>query len=172
MGSIPGLGRSPWRKAWQSTPVFLPGNPKDRGAWWATVHRVAKSQTRLKQLSMQTERKKKTEWVAPEKSIFLSYQLAASSLMKTQYPNSWQRYDGQFYWAHILAWRIPGMAEPGELPSLGSHRVGHDWSDLAAAAAYKALYIHTYDVSLHPQTTLGRTVIVTILWITEWSWET
>ena len=35
----------------------------------------------------------------------------------------------------VLAWRIPGMAEPGELPSLGSHRVGHDWSDLAAAAA-------------------------------------
>jgi len=35
----------------------------------------------------------------------------------------------------ILAWRIPGTGEPGGLPSLGSHRVGHDWSDLAAAAA-------------------------------------
>ena len=35
----------------------------------------------------------------------------------------------------VLAWRIPGMGEPGGLPSLGSHRVGHDWSDLAAAAA-------------------------------------
>ena len=34
-----------------------------------------------------------------------------------------------------LAWRIPGMGEPGGLPSLGLHRVGHDWSDLAAAAA-------------------------------------
>ena len=35
----------------------------------------------------------------------------------------------------ILAWRIPGMGEPGGLPSMGSHRVGHDWSDLAAGAA-------------------------------------
>ena len=34
----------------------------------------------------------------------------------------------------VLAWRIPGMEEPGRLPSLGSHRVGHDRSDLAAAA--------------------------------------
>ena len=35
----------------------------------------------------------------------------------------------------VLAWRIPGMGEPGGLPSMGSHRVGHDWGDLAAAAA-------------------------------------
>ena len=34
----------------------------------------------------------------------------------------------------VLAWRIPGMGEPGGLLSLGSHRVGHDWSDLAVAA--------------------------------------
>ena len=32
----------------------------------------------------------------------------------------------------VLAWRIPGMEEPGGLPSMGSHRVGHNWSDLAA----------------------------------------
>ena len=35
----------------------------------------------------------------------------------------------------ILAWRIPGTGEPGGLPSMWSHRVGHDSSDLAAAAA-------------------------------------
>ena len=35
----------------------------------------------------------------------------------------------------VLAWRSPGTGEPGGLPSMGSHRVGHDWSDLAAAAA-------------------------------------
>ena len=34
----------------------------------------------------------------------------------------------------VPAWRIPGIGEPGGLPSTGSHRVGHDWSDLAAAA--------------------------------------
>ena len=32
----------------------------------------------------------------------------------------------------VLAWRIPGMEEPGGLPSMGSQRVRHDWSDLAA----------------------------------------
>ena len=36
----------------------------------------------------------------------------------------------------VLAWRIPGVGEPGGLPSMGLHRVGHDWSDLAAAAAW------------------------------------
>ena len=35
----------------------------------------------------------------------------------------------------VLAWRIPGTGEPGGLLSMGSHRVGHDWCDLAAAVA-------------------------------------
>ena len=39
----------------------------------------------------------------------------------------------------VLAWRIPGMGEPGGLPSMGSHRVGLNWSDLAAAAAAAGL---------------------------------
>ena len=41
-----------------------------------------------------------------------------------------------------LAWKIPWMEEPGGLPSMGSHRVGHDWSDLALA------------LSLHPSSDL------------------
>jgi len=42
----------------------------------------------------------------------------------------------------VPAWRIPGTEEPGGLPSMGSHRVRHDWSDLAAAAAAAAgLYV-------------------------------
>ena len=40
----------------------------------------------------------------------------------------------------VLAWRIPGMGEPGGLPSMGLHRVGQDWSDLAAAAATTLSY--------------------------------
>ena len=39
----------------------------------------------------------------------------------------------------VLAWRIPGTGKPGGLPSLGSHRDGHDRSDLAAAA-YKSVF--------------------------------
>ena len=49
----PWVRKTPWKRAWQPTPVFLPGNPMDRGAWWGMVHRVAKSWTRLKPLSMQ-----------------------------------------------------------------------------------------------------------------------
>ena len=39
----------------------------------------------------------------------------------------------------ILAWRIPGTEEPGQLQSMVSHRVGHNWSDLTAAAAAIAI---------------------------------
>ena len=47
----------------------------------------------------------------------------------------------------VLAWRIPGTGEPGGLPSKGSHRVGHDWSDLAAAVAswYTCFRINTFN---------------------------
>ena len=50
----------------------------------------------------------------------------------------------------VLAWRIPGTGEPGGLLSMGSHRVGHDWGNLAAAAAYhfSRFYIYAliYDI--------------------------
>ena len=36
----PWVGKSPWRRKWQPTPVFWPGTSIDRGAWWATVHAV------------------------------------------------------------------------------------------------------------------------------------
>ena len=41
----------------------------------------------------------------------------------------------------VLVWRIPGMEQPSALPSMGSHRVGHDWSNLAAATLYLRLLI-------------------------------
>ena len=42
--------------------------------------------------------------------------------------------------SNVLAWRIPGTGEPGGLPSMGSHRVGHDWCDLAAAALERSIH--------------------------------
>ena len=48
-------------------------------------------------------------------------------------PRSWFTLRGNTH-SSVLAWRIPGMGDPGELPSMGLHRVGHNWSDLAAAA--------------------------------------
>ena len=123
-----------WRRKWQPTPVFLPGeshgqrsladysssghkeldttevtdgegngnpfqyscleNPMDGGAWWAAVHEVAKSQTRLSDFT------------------FTFHFHALEKEMATH--------------SCVLAWRIPGMAEPGGLLSMGSHRVEHD----------------------------------------------
>ena len=50
----------------------------------------------------------------------------------------------------VLAWRLPGTGEPGGLPSMGSPRVGHDWSDIAAAAACSQLFIYVYAQGLPP----------------------
>ena len=74
-------------------------NPTDRGAWWAAVHGVTKSQTRL------------SSFTSTFHFHALEKEMATHSI--------------------VLAWRIPGMAEPCGLPSMGSHRVRHDWSDLA-----------------------------------------
>ena len=69
-------------------------NPMDRGAWWAAVHGVAKSRTRLNDFT------------------FTFHFHALEKEMATH--------------CSVLAWRIPGTGEPGGLPSMGSHRVGHD----------------------------------------------
>ena len=51
-GFSPWVRKIPWRRAWQPTPVFLPGESHGQRSLWTTVHRVTKSQTRLKQLSI------------------------------------------------------------------------------------------------------------------------
>ena len=53
MGSIPGSGRSSGGGHGNPLQCSCVQNPMDRGAWWAPVHRVAKSWTHLKRLSMQ-----------------------------------------------------------------------------------------------------------------------
>ena len=78
-------------------------NPLDGGAWWATVHGVAKTRTKLSDFT------------------FTFHFHALEKEMATH--------------SSVLAWRIPEMGEPGGLLSMGSHRVGHDRSDLAAAVA-------------------------------------
>ena len=131
-----------WRRQWHPTPVLLPGkshgqrslegcspwgrwgldtterlhfdfslscigegngnplqyscleNPRDRGAWWAAVHGVAKSRTRLSDFSF----------------IFHFHTLEKEVAIHST----------------VLAWRILGTEEPSGLPSMGSHRVGHN----------------------------------------------
>ena len=69
-------------------------NPMDGEAWWAAVHGVTKSQTRLSDFT---------------------FTFHFHALVKEMATHS-----------SVLAWRIPGMGEPGGLPSMGSHRAGHN----------------------------------------------
>ena len=75
----------------------------------------------------------------------------------------------------VLAWRIPGMGEPGGLLSMGSHRVGHNWSDLAAAeqpeiksptsAGSSKKQESSRKTSISPLLTMPKPLTV---WITVW----
>ena len=71
-------------------------NSMDGGAWWAAVHGIAKNRTRL------------------------------SDFTSTFHFHTLEKGTGKNTHSSVLAWRIPGTGEPGGLPSMGSHRVGHD----------------------------------------------
>ena len=75
----------------------------DKGAWWAAVHGVAKSQARLSDFT------------------FAFHFHALEKEMATH--------------SSILAWRIPETEEPGGLPSMRSHRVGHDLKRLSSSSS-------------------------------------
>ena len=68
----------------------------DRGAWWAVVHGVAEGWTQLSDFTF-------------------TFTFPFHALEKEMATHS-----------SVLAWRVPGTGEPGGLPSVGSHRVGHD----------------------------------------------
>ena len=63
--------------------------------------------------------------------------------------------------SRVLAWRIPETEEPGGLPSMGSHRVGHDWSDLAAAAADSIL--KSRDITLPAKVHLVKAMVFPVV---------
>ena len=58
----------------------------------------------------------------------------------------------------VLAWRIPGMGEPGGLPSMGSHKVGHNLSDLAAALLVRKVVINLDSILKSRDITLSTKV--------------
>ena len=61
--------------------------------------------------------------------------------------------------SRTLAWKIPWMEEPGGLPSMGSHRVGHDWSDLAAAAATVSYIVNSIINTVYSVFTILQAVL-------------
>ena len=62
----------------------------------------------------------------------------------------------------VLAWRIPGTAEPGGLPFMGSHRVGHNWSDLAAAAVADSI-LKSRDITLPTMDCLVKAMVFPVV---------
>ena len=85
-----------WNEEGNGTPLQYSclENPMGGGAWWAAVHGVATSRTRLS---------------------YFPFTFHFHALEKEMATHS-----------SVLAWRIPGSGEPGWLPSMGSHRVGHN----------------------------------------------
>ena len=69
----------------------------------------------------------------------------------------------------VLAWRIPGTGEPGGLPSMGSHRVGHNLSDLAAALLVRKVVINldsilkSRDITLSTKVCLVKAIVFPVV---------
>ena len=104
-----------------------PENPRDGGAWWAAVYGVAQSWTRLKRLS------------------------SSSTLQETRVQSlGWEDLLEKEMATHpsIFAWKIPWMEEPGRLQSMGSQRVGHDFTftftlPVADVLAWRCTFVFT-----------------------------
>ena len=140
LGSSPGLGRSPGEGNGNPLQYYCLENPMDRGAWWAAVHGVAKSQTWLSDFTFTLSYFK---WYLLENvyCIYIKIQLILSN--------------------STFAWKIPWTEEPDRLPSMGLHRVWHYLSDLAnrtyIGLAKIFLWIFSKDVMEKPKQTFWPT---------------
>ena len=109
-----------WRRKWQPTPVFLAGESQGRGSLLGS-HRVGHDWSDLAAAAAGGSDGKASACNAGDPGSIPGLGRSPGEVNATH--------------SSVLAWRIPGTGEPGGLPSMGSHRVGHDWSDLAAVAA-------------------------------------
>ena len=163
LGSIPESGRSPGEGTGNPLQCSCLGNPMHKGAWWATVHRVARVRHDLvtqpppcfpyiiKKLTVYqiiylssfictSPSNGRRQWhptlvLSPGKSHGWR-SLVGCSPWGREESDTTERLHFHFSFhslekemathSSVLAWRIPGTGEPGGLPSMGSHRVGHD----------------------------------------------
>ena len=120
-GVIPGSGRSPGGGHGSPLQYSSLENSLDRGAWRATLHRIAKSQTWLKGLSMHACTVLRGKWAAFCLMLFKLFMMCYIDLkgppVTSMAPHS-----------STVAWKIPWMEDPGRLQSMGSLWVGHDWA--------------------------------------------
>ena len=114
----------------------------DGGAWWAVVHGVTKSQTRLSDFPFTFHFHSLEKEMATHSNV-LAWRIsgtggvwwaAVSGVAQSRTLLNDFTFIFHFHalekematYSSVLAWRIPGTGEPGEPPSMGSHRVGHD----------------------------------------------
>ena len=122
----------PWRKKWQPTPVFLPGEShgqRDRGAWQATANRITKSQTQLKWLST-VGICISMMWVRRTDSLEQTLMLEKIEGGRRRGQRRMRWLDGiidswTWVWVNSRSWWWRGR--PGVLQSLGWQRIKHDW---------------------------------------------
>ena len=124
-----------WRRKWQPTPVFLPGESQGWGSWWAAIYGVAQSRTLLKRLSMH-HFAPKTQVCTYDHCTSVTGGFPGGSVVKNLPANAgdmgsipgWRRSSGGGNANHssILAWKIPWTEKPGGLQSTESQRTGHD----------------------------------------------
>ena len=109
----------------------------DGGAWWAVVYGVAQSRTRLKRLSSNSSCKlapllqysclenpmDRGAWKGAVHGVAEGRTRLSKLTFTFHFPASEKEMATH---SSVLAWRIPGTGEPGGLPSMGLHRVGHD----------------------------------------------
>ena len=162
VSSIPVSGRSLGEENGNPLQYSCLGNPMDSGTCWATVHGVTKESCRTWWLNKNNNNgvsismpPSPSPFCIHVHSLCLCLWFCLEIGLSVPFPK-FQIYvlvDSRTWLSHftftfhfhalekemathssVLAWRIPGTGEPGGLPSMGPHRVRHDWSDLAAAA--------------------------------------
>ena len=123
------------------------------GQWWREIFPVGRTSSRAPVVHFAwkeqvPEVQVYTDWWAVAKIWLNGQRLQRNVTGKLVTVRGWEEIFGWTCWkgkdcehicvpcecswkSDLCAWRIPGMGEPGELPSMGSHRVRHDWSDLA-----------------------------------------
>ena len=129
------------RRQWHPLQCSCLENPRDGGAWWAAVHGVARSRTRLSDFTFTLHFHALEKAMAPtpilspgkshgRRSLVGCSPWGREELDTTERLNFYSSFscigEGNGTHSSILTWKIPGTAEPDGLPSMRSHRVGHD----------------------------------------------
>ena len=116
-----------WRRKWQPTPVFLPGESQGRGTWWAAISGVTQSRTRLNRLSNLVTA---INTGSPGGTSVKELGCQCRRCKRPGFDPCVGKIPWRRAWLHGGSWKIPWTQEPGWLWSIRSQRVRHDWAHI------------------------------------------